>query len=354
MNPTPREAVTPAGPPSTTASGPSTTALIMDASRSHRTSRVLRKYPIIQLAALIAVFLFGVLTIDGFGSQRSIVNILITASFLGIAAAGQTLVVLVGGIDMSIGSIISASALLCTYLYGGLGWSALAAFLFVLVFALVVGGVNGYVSQRFHANPLIVTLGTGFIAIGVAQVISGGGSDSIRAPEWLGLLSRPISTTFGIPVPPIIFVWAILLILVMVFSSRTAPGKRIYATGSSPNAAGLALVRVRWIWVLVFAVSGLFAAIAGILLAGFAGSGNTTLGDPYLFLGIAAVIVGGTTMDGRGDYLRTCIAAILLTVLQSILIGFGFTTADRQIVFGVIILVAVAGYIRERRLRDSV
>lgn len=334
---------------------PSTTALIMDASRSHRTSRVLRKYPIVQLAALVAVFLFGVLTIDGFGSHRSIINILITASFLGIAAAGQTLVVLVGGIDMSIGSVISASAILCTYLYGGLGWSALAAFLFVFVFALVVGGVNGYVSQRFHANPLIVTLGTGFIAIGIAQVISGGGgSDSIRAPEWLGLLSRPIATTFGIPVPPIILIWAVLLILVMVFSARTAVGKRIYATGSSPNAAGLALVGVRWIWVLVFALSGLFAAVAGILLAGFAGSGNTTLGDPYLFLGIAAVIVGGTTMDGRGDYLRTCIAAILLTVLQSILIGFGFTTADRQIVFGVIILVAVAGYIRERRLRDSV
>lgn len=334
---------------------PSTTSLIMAASKSHRTTRVLRKYPILQLSALVVVFLFGVLTIDGFASSRSIINILITASFLGIAAAGQTLVILIGGIDMAIGAVISASALLLTYLYGGLGWSAGPAFLFVLIFAVLIGALNGFISQRFNANPLIVTLGTGFIAIGIAQVISGGGgSDSIRAPEWLGLLSRPISTTFGLPIPPVILIWVLLIILVSVFTSRTALGRRIYATGSSANAARLALVRVRWVWVFVFALSGLFAGIAGILLAGFAGSGNTTLGDPYLFLGIAAVIVGGTTMDGRGDYLRTCIAAVLLTVLQSILIGFGFTTADRQIVFGVLILLAVAGYIRERRLRDSV
>ncbi|SDZ54048.1 ABC transporter permease [Herbiconiux ginsengi] len=322
--------------------------------RTHRFTRSLKRYPIVQAAALVVVFLIGVLTLDGFGTGRSITNILITASFLGIAAAGQTLVALVGGIDMSIGAVISASAILTSYLYGGLGWPDVAVFSFVLVFALLLGAANGYIGQRFGANPLIVTLGSGFVAVGLAQVISGGGSDSVKAPEWLGMLSRPVSTTFGLPVPPIVVIWIALIVIVMVMLTSTPFGKRIYATGASANAARLALISVRWVWVLVFGLSSVLAAFAGILLAGFAGSGNTTLGDPYLFLGLAAVIVGGTTLDGRGDYLRTALAALLLVVVQTILVGFGFTNADRQIIFGLLLLVAVAGYIRQPRLRDLI
>ncbi len=322
--------------------------------RAHRLARIVKRYPVAQGAALAIVFVIGVISLNGFGSGRSITNILITASFLGIAAAGQTLVALVGGIDMSIGAMISASAILTSYLYGGLGWPASTVFLFVLVFALIMGAFNGYISQRFGASPLIVTLGSGFIAVGIAQVISGGGSDSVRAPEWLGVLSRLVSTTFGLPFPPIVVIWVALIVLVMVMLTSTPFGKRVYATGASINAAKLALVNVRWVWILVFGLSSIFAAVAGILLAGFAGSGNTTLGDPYLFLGLAAVIVGGTTLDGRGDYLRTALAAVLLVVVQSILVGFGFTNADRQIVFGLLLLVAVASYIRQPKLRDLI
>jgi ribose transport system permease protein len=326
----------------------------MSPSRTHHFSRLVTRYPIVQAAALLVVFLVGVLTLDGFGSTRSITNILITASFLGIAAAGQTLVALIGGIDMSIGAVISASAILTSYLYGGLGWPDIAVFAFVIVFALLLGAANGFVGQRFGANPLIVTLGSGFVAVGLAQVISGGGSDSVRAPEWLGALSRPVSTSMGLPVPPIVVIWVVLIAVVMVVLTSTPFGKRIYATGASANAARLALISVRWVWVLVFGLSSALAAVAGILLAGFAGSGNTTLGDPYLFLGLAAVIVGGTTFDGRGDYLRTTLAALLLVIVQSILVGFGFTNADRQIVFGLLLLIAVAGYIRQPRLRDLI
>lgn len=322
--------------------------------RDGKLGRILRRYPVVQLAALLVAFLIGTILLDGFASARSITNILITASFLGIAAAGQTLVMLVGGIDMSIAYLISAGAILTSYLYGVLQWNEWAVFAAVLVYVTAAGALNGYLGQRFGANPLIITLGTGFVAIGLAQVISGGASDSIRAPEWLGLLSRPISTTFGIPIPPVIVIWLVLAVAVIVLTSRTTLGRRIYATGSSQPAAHLALVGVRGVWVIAFALSGLLAGVAGILLAGFAGSGNVTLGDPYLFLGIAAVIVGGTTTDGRGDYVRTCIAALLLTVIQTILIGLGFNAADRQIVFGLLILVAVAGYIRTPRLRDRV
>ncbi len=92
----------------------------------------------------------------------------------------------------------------------------------------------------------------------------------------------------------------------------------------------------------------------GVLLAGYAGSGNSTLGDPYLFEGLAAVIVGGTAFGARGDYWRTVLGALLLTVLSTVLVGHGYTSADQQIISGLLILAVVAGYGRDPRLRDRV
>lgn len=318
-----------------------------------RVAAVLRKWPIVQLVALVVVFVVGASTLDGFVSQRAITNMLVTASFLGIAAAGQTLVILVGGVDMSIGAVISAAAIMTSFLYGVAGWPFGMVGVAILIGTALVGAVNGFLSERFGANPLIITLGMGFVVIGLAQAFTGGASQGLSTPEWLGLLSRPVSTTFGLAVPPVVAIWIVLILIVLFVTLRTPSGKRLYAAGASPLAAEFALVRLRWVWVAVFAASAAFAAVAGILLAGFAGSGNTTLGDPYLFLGLAAVIVGGTTMSGRGGYLQTCIAALLLTAIQTLLIGYGFSNADRQIAFGVLILVAVAGYVRSPRLRNQ-
>lgn len=322
--------------------------------RTHRAAQALRRLPIVQLAALLVVFAVGAVFLDGFASPRGITNMLVTASFLGIAAAGQTLVVLLGGIDMSIAAVISAAAILTSLLFGSAQWPFELVVVAVMVCAVVVGAANGYLSERFHANPLIVTLGIGFIVVGVAQALTGGSSQGMRTPEWLGLLSRPVSTTFGLPLPPVVAIWALVIAVVVWLSYRTKFGRRVYATGANPGAATLALVPVRLMWVLVFAISATLAAVAGILLAGYAGSGNSTLGDPYLFLGLAAVIVGGTTMSGRGGYLQTCVAALLLTEVQTVLIGFGFTTADRQIIFGALILVAVAGYVRLPPLKSRI
>jgi ribose transport system permease protein len=108
------------------------------------------------------------------------------------------------------------------------------------------------------------------------------------------------------------------------------------------------------VWTAVFAASALCSALVGILLAGFAGA-DQSLGDPYLFQGLTAVIVGGTTIMGaRGDYTHTVIGALILTELTTILVGKGYETADQQIIFGVLILIVVAGYGRDKRIRDRV
>jgi len=181
-----------------------------------------------------------------------------------------------------------------------------------------------------------------------------GGQITGAAPVFLSDLTSPAGTTFGIAISPVVVIWALVAVLVALFLHRTVAGRRLYATGANPRAADLSLIRTRRVWIAVFAASAICSALVGVLLAGFSGA-DATLGDPYLFQGLTAVIVGGTTIMGaRGDYTHTVVGALILTVLTTILVGRGYDTADQQIVFGVLILIVVAGYGRDRRLRDRV
>jgi ribose transport system permease protein len=124
------------------------------------------------------------------------------------------------------------------------------------------------------------------------------------------------------------------------------------ATGANQRAADYALINTRRVWVAAFAFSAAASALVGVLIAGFAGVVVGTGGDAYLFQSVVAVIVGGTVFGGPGDYTRTAIGALFLTVLGTVLIGHGASVALQDVIYGVIILVAVATYGRERRLRD--
>lgn len=312
-----------------------------------------RRLPIVQLIALVLLFEWGTWTITDFATKQSVLSMLVAASFLGLAGAGQTLVVLVGGIDFSVPAVISGASVVLSQLTGTDHWSFLPALTVCVVLAVVVGAINGYVSHRFRVQPLVVTLGMASVVTGAVLVWTKAQATG-SAPAFLTRLTSVTGTTFGIGVPPVIIVWAAIAILLGVILRRTIAGRRLYATGSNPVAADLALVRTRRVWVATFAASALLAALLGVLLAGYAGSGNTTLGDPYLFEGLAAVIVGGTAFGARGDYWRTVLGAIVLTVLSTVLVGKGYSTADQQIIFGVLILLVVAGYGRDGRLRDRV
>jgi ribose transport system permease protein len=139
------------------------------------------------------------------------------------------------------------------------------------------------------------------------------------------------------------------------FLHRTVTGRRIYAAGANPVAADHALVRITVLWMVVFAISPLSGVVVGVLLAGFSGTGDANVGNPYLFTSLAAVIVGGTALIGaRGDYWRTVVGALVLTELSSIQIGHGFDQADQQILYGVVILLVVPAYGRARRAADRV
>jgi len=312
-----------------------------------------RRAPVLQLLALVALFLYGAATIDGFSSQITVDSMLVLAALLGFAALGQTLVLVLGGIDFSVPGHIAMGAIVVSELYGARHWSAPAAIALVALAAGLLGAATGWICHRWRIQPLIVTLGIGAISAGAAIAWTQGHLTG-AAPPFLTTLTTAAGTTFGMSIPPVVVLWALIAAAVALVLHRTAPGRRLYATGANPRAAALARIDTKRVWVVVFAASACLSALTGCLLAGFAGA-DQTVGDPYLFSSLTAVIVGGTTfMGARGDYTHTVVGALILTVLTTILVGKGYSQADQQIVFGVLILLVVAGYGRDRRVRDRV
>ncbi|HZQ64352.1 MAG TPA: ABC transporter permease [Gaiellaceae bacterium] len=311
-----------------------------------------REYPLAQALVVVAAFVWGASSIPGFTSKLSVYAMLVLASLLGVAAVGQTLTILVGGLDISIAPWIGAGATVTVELHRR-GWSSVWIILVLVVCAVVVGGAAGLISFRFRVQSLIVTLATGAIVAGGVQVW-GRGSAIGTPPAWLQRLTSPAGTTFGIHFPAAAVVWCALSLGVGFLLRRTVPGRWVYATGANPRAAALALVPTQWVWTAVFALSATFAALTGVLLAGFAGAGDQSVYDPYLWQSLSAVILGGTGFGGRGDYTRTVLGTMMLIVLTTVLIGKNYGYADQQILFGVLIFVVVALYSRTRRLRDRV
>jgi ribose transport system permease protein len=317
-------------------------------------AKIQRRGPILQIVVLVLLFLFGKATITGFaGNLASFNSLLVLAALLGLAAAGQTFVIILMGLDLSVPGFIVGGAVLISELCGAHGWPFVPAVLLAIVLAGLLGGTSGWICQHYRVQPLIVTLGMSSLVLGISLVATGGKLTG-SAPAFLSNVSSPTGTTFGMDIPPVVVIWVIVTLILAFVLYRTPLGRRIYATGANPRAAGIARVPVAGIWTGVFAFSAISSALVGVLLAGFAGA-DQTIGDPYLFTGLTAVIVGGVTFGGaHGGYTHTAIGALILTVLTTILVGNGLETADQQIIYGLLILVVVAGYGRDRRVQDRI
>jgi ribose transport system permease protein len=321
--------------------------------RLHQVAAAQRRFPLVQVLVLAAVVLYVGHADSDFSWNDLWAPILLQASFLGIAAAGQTLVILVGGLDFSIAAYLVAGNLLTTHLSGLEHWNFALVALLVLAICLAGGGFCGWVCHRFGLEPLVVTLGMSSVVVGAlvgtdTKLLNGAG------PGWLEDFTAQSSRTFGLPVPPIVSFWIVLAVVITLILTRTPVGRHLYLAGSGPRAADLAGISTRRVWTGAYAASAVLAGLAGVMLAGFSTGGDTNVGNNYLFPGLAAVIVGGTMMGGRGDYLRTCLGALIVTALNFLIAVLNVGSAVQQIVFGALILLTVALYGRERRLRDRV
>jgi ribose transport system permease protein len=316
-----------------------------------RLGAVQARFPVAQVVALIVIFIYGAITLPGLGSWTAIRSILVLAALVGLASGGQTLLILIGGFDLGVSGFIVAGALTVTALRSAYHLSFGVALLLAIIGAGVLGGAAGYICHRFAINPLVVTLAMGTLAIGIVAVLNGGLVNG-NSPPWLSDLAEPATRTFGLSIPPSIVIWAVVLVLFAILLHRTRLGRSLLATGANSRAADYALISTRRVWTTTFAFSAIASALVGLLIGGFAGTISDGLGDPYLFQSVVAVIVGGTVFGGPGDYTRTCVGALFLTVLTTVLVGHGASPAVEEIVYGLIILAAIAVYGRQRRLRD--
>jgi ribose transport system permease protein len=311
------------------------------------------RYPIVQIAVLAAVLLYGVATLPGLLSWQSIKTILVIASLIGLASVGQTFVILIGGFDLSLPSFMVASALLVTGIAQQDHYSVGVGIVIAVALCGTFGALAGYICHRFRVQPLIVTLGMGAIVLGLVetqvtnQMVAG-------APGFSVQLTSLNTTTFGLQLPPVVAIWAGVALVATYFLHQTVIGRRLLATGCNPPAADYALVHTRLVWTSVFAFSGVASALVSLLIGGFAGTLDTSVADPYLFQSVVAVIVGGTIFGGPGDYARTVLGALFLAIVTIVLTGNGVSGYTEDIVYGVVLLIAVTLYARERRVRDRV
>jgi ribose transport system permease protein len=311
------------------------------------------RFPLLQVVLLVGVYVFAATSLH-LSSWKSDREILALAALAGLAATGQTLLILMGGFDMSVSNFILSSALVVSVLRDQWGVSYGVAILVAVAVGGCLGALAGQICHRFEIQPLIVTLAIGGIAVGLVQVQTGG-TFAGSSPPWLIRLASPQTDTFGvIGIPPLVSIWIVVTVVMTVFLHRTPAGRRVLATGANPRAAEYSLINTRRVWTFAFAFSGIVSALVGLLVAGSAASVDSTVGDPYLFQSVVAVIVGGTVFGGPGDYARTVLGALFLTVVNFVLVGEGATPADQNMIYGAAILLAVTLYGRERRLRDRI
>ena len=308
------------------------------------------------LAALVvaaALHATGTLLIEGYSSEFSIRAMLVLATLLGVASIGQTLVILLGGIDLSIPFVIGFANVVAAALFGS-GMDFVAVSAIVAGLALIIGAANGALSSTLRIHPLIVTLGIG-TAVQGAVLLWTAGFPTGSAPDAVTRFVSIGGSAGPLPVPWLIPAFAGLAIVVVVMLERTPFGRRLYALGSNPQAAPLALIGPRTIWTITYALSALFAALAGVLLLGFTGSAYGDVGQPYLFQTIAAVVIGGTTLvGGRGGLVGTIAGALVLTEINTLLIGLGFAASTVEAALGVLIILLVSLYGREPHVRTTI
>jgi ribose transport system permease protein len=270
-------------------------------------------------------------------------NTLLFAAPLGILAAGQTMVMLTGGIDLSVVSVATGSAFLMTTtaLTLGAGWAVAIG----MGLGVVVGAINGIGVALLGVQPLVMTLGTGLMTEGIIIVYSQRilASRSI-VPDFIHAIG---SDRLGGLIPLDVFLWLPIAALVLVTLRQTGFGRLLYAIGDNREACRLSGVRVWRLLLIDYIICAVLASLAGFVLVGHTNSADLSLAATYLLPSIAAVIIGGTSIfGGRGGYSGSIVGALILTVLDGLLTLLDSPEPIKQVLYGAIIFTLAAVYSR--------
>ena len=290
---------------------------------------------------LLALLGVAALFSDAFLQPAYLLNMVRQAAPVGMAAIGVTLVMVMGGVDLSVGAVISLAAVVAAVLMEGEAGNIGYALTATLALGASIGFANGVLIAWNRVSPFILTLGTAVAVYGLTQIYSGGTARGIVAPGFREFFNQRIGGL--VPVLALLFLAAALIAALVQRTTRF--GRSLYLVGSNPRAAHLAGVPAARLTVATYTLSGLLAALGGIALLARSGVSSTFAGRGFEFDALAAVVLGGTTFEGgRGGVGGTVAGLLVLFVAFNLVNILGLNYNVQRIVAGVIIIVASAVY----------
>jgi len=304
---------------------------------------------IILSSMLIVIILVAGILKPGFLTAKHLITIVHDTSILGISAIGQTIVILTGGIDLSVGATMLMADAVGAMLLGG--QNRIIPILICLGLGLLIGAINGIGVAFLRIPPFIMTLGMMAVLTGSIFIFA-------KTCGFASPILRYLSIGKVGNIPILIIIWIFLTIIMTVIMRLTVFGREVYAIGSNPIASYHSGIRNRIVIFFVYVISGLFSAIAGLFLLGYTGVPELTyrgggLGTDYTLSAIAAVIIGGTIFTGaRGGVEKTIFGVLVLKILFSILTMMGMSGAGKLITQGLVVIVIVGIYMKLENLQE--
>lgn len=290
---------------------------------------------------LIVIYLAGLMVSPAFAEANYLFNILRQVAPVGIAASGVTLVMILGGVDLSVGAVISLSAVLCAALMAGEPANLPIAIAACLVAGLAIGTLNGLLVAFSRVSPFILTLGMGAAVIGATLMFTGGTAKGMVSPGYREFFNFRI----GGFVPVLALALLAATAVVLAVERLTVFGKQLFLIGSNREAAILSGLPVRSVTISAYALSGFFGAVAGMALLARSGVSSTSAGQGLEFQVLAAVVLGGTTFEGgRGGVAGTLAGVLVLAIAFNLVNISGLPYQIQLVVMGAIIISASALY----------
>jgi ribose transport system permease protein len=293
---------------------------------------------------LLVILVVAQLISPGFVSFDHMETVIRQSAFLGIVAIGQTFVILTGGIDLSVASVISISNIVAAQVMSGSDQNVGTAMVFVILIGLVTGLANGCCIYYLKIPPMVMTLAMGSVVEGIALIYSKGAPKGNTAPfvQFLG------TGRIGGVLSPLILIWIVLSALTILVLKKGIFGRNTYLVGTNVLSSSYSGVNIAKQIISVYVISGMMAALTGILLVGYTNTSFINAGDIYSMNSIAAVVMGGTSiMGGYGGYVGTIAGSIIMTVIVSLLTILHMPVSGRDIIQGLIIISLVLVYGRQ-------
>ena len=304
-----------------------------------------------RMAVIIAVLLYGltVLMVPTALNMGAISSIIMLTLLLSFASAGQTIVLIGGGLDFTVGAVMSTSAIITVNIMNNQDGMFLPAFAAVMLMAVTVGLINGFCTVKIGLPALIVTLAISNVISRLQYVFTQGSPTGYAGPAFVSTVTSRIFNY----IPSLALYALIIFPLVFYILNRSRYGRQLYLVGNNANAAGLTGINVNRVKIMSYVISAMFAGFTGMLAAGYMQRAQCQMFDDYAYSSLIAVIVGGTAFSGGvGTYSGTIAGSLLMVVLTNMLTALFLPQPIRNIIMGIILVLLLLFYNRKKAVRQ--